>query len=220
MKNNDISVVSIVATVLLILMLIGASFAYFGNFSTNVNNVVSMNVETYNGFNSSFVSSSAPLNLHATLANMVSAEAGDVVASESENLNVSLVLGGTGATYTCTYDIVFEYDEESDVYGNGTTTVTNPTKNELTLLVTGPNVGTNNYSTEKNFNYDANWTQNNSKYRRVIVQNASISSSSATSTDQAWNINLKFYILSESQAQLQGHSFTGNFFIENVSCSE
>ena len=119
-NKNKITVSSLIAIVLLLIMVAGASFAYFGSFKQDVNSTANINVTTQKGFNTTFTSSSAPLELHATLANMIASTPGSVVAESNVNLNVSLALGGTGTTYKCLYDIVYEYDSNSDVYGSET----------------------------------------------------------------------------------------------------
>ena len=124
-NKNKITVSSLIAIVLLLIMVAGASFAYFGSFKQDVNSTANINVTTQKGFNTTFTSSSAPLELHATLANMIASTPGSVVAESNVNLNVSLALGGTGTTYKCLYDIVYEYDSNSDVYGSETVPVTN-----------------------------------------------------------------------------------------------
>ena len=220
MEKGKINITSIICIVLFLVIVAGASFAYFGTFSQNISDKAAVNVQTGQGLNSSFVSSSTPLELHATLANMISASAGDVIADSNSNLNVSLIMGSNVSNYSCKYDIIFEYDLDSKIYGTGDTPVTDENQNELTLKVTGENVGTNNYSTELNFSYDTNWTAKTTTEgaKRVIVKDAVISDNIGTGTTQTWNINLKFYLLSASQASLQGQTFTGYFYIDNIRC--
>lgn len=220
MEKGKINVTSIVCIFLFLVIVVGASFAYFGTFSQNIGNKTAINVQTGQGLNSSFVSTSTPLELHATLANMINASAGDVVADSNSNLNVTLIMGGNVTNYSCIYDIVFEYDVESKIYGNGDTPVTDENQKELTLKVTGENVGTNNYSSEVNFSYDTNWTAKTTTKgaKRIIVKDATISDNTGVGTTQSWNINLKFYLLSASQASLQGQSFTGYFYVDNIRC--
>ena len=139
--------------------------------------------------------------------------------NSTANLNVSLALGGTGTTYKCLYDIVYEYDSNSDVYGSESVPVTNESKKELTLTVSSSLVsGTNNFSEEKNFAYDSSWESVNNTFRKTIVKDATIIDSSMGGTTNTWNLNLKFYLLSESQAKVQGKTFTGSFFVDNIRC--
>ena len=165
------------------------------------------------------LSTSAPLELHATLANMIASSPGSVVADSNVNLNVSLALGGTGTTYKCLYDIVFEYDAGSDVYGSDDVPVTDPLEKELTLIVSSQTAsGTNSFSEEKNFAYDSSWESVNNTFRKTIVKDATITDSSVTGTTDTWNLNLKFYLLSQSQAKVQGKTFNGSFFVDNIRC--
>lgn len=218
-NKNKLTVSSLIAILLLLIMVTGASFAYFGSFKQEVNSTANINVTTQKGFNTTFTSTSAPLELHATLANMIASSPGSVVAESNVNLNVSLALGGTGTTYKCLYDIVFEYDAGSDVYGSDDIPVTNISEKELTLTVLSQTAsGTNNFSDEKNFAYDSSWESVNNTFRKTIVKDASITDSSVTGTTNTWNLNLKFYLLSESQAKVQGKTFNGSFFVDNIRC--
>ena len=117
MEKGKINITSIICIVLFLVIVAGASFAYFGTFSQNISDKTAINVQTGQGLNSSFVSSSTPLELHATLANMISASAGDVIADSNSNLNVSLIMGSNVSNYSCKYDIIFEYDLDSKIYG-------------------------------------------------------------------------------------------------------
>ncbi len=217
--KNKLNLSSLVAIILIVIITGGATFAYFGTFRQSADGIFNVNVTTSKGFNTTFSSTSAPLELHATLANMISSTPGSVVADSNVNLNVSLSLGGQGTSYTCLYDIVFEYDSGSDVYGSSDVPVTNENEKELTLTVTSQNSsGTNNFSEEKNFAYDSSWESVNNTYRKIIVKDASIVDNSINGTTTIWNLNLKFYLLSSSQAKVQGKTFNGSFFIDNIRC--
>lgn len=213
-ENKKIKVVSLIAMALLTLIVIGASFAYFGSFSQNTKDHANVNVNTGAGLNTSFISTSAPLNLHATLANMIEKSVGEVVADSNSNLNVTLTFGSTQSSYNCKYDIVYEYESDSLMYGCGSTPVTSSVDKELTLKISGPSTGTNSFSEEKNFSFASSC----SNKKMTVVKDAVINDNTTSGTTQSWNINLKFYLLSESQAALQGQNFSGNFYVENVRC--
>lgn len=214
MENKKIKVVSLIAMAFLTLIVIGASFAYFGSFSQNTKDHANVNVNTGAGLNTSFISTSAPLNLHATLANMIEKSVGEVVADSNSNLNVTLTFGSTQSSYNCKYDIVYEYESDSLMYGCGSTPVTSSADKELTLKISGPSTGTNSFSEEKNFSFASSC----SNKKMTVVKDAVINDNTTSGTTQSWNINLKFYLLSESQAALQGQNFSGNFYVENVRC--
>lgn len=214
MENKKIKVVSLIAMAFLTLIVIGASFAYFGSFSQNTKDHANVNVNTGAGLNTSFISTSAPLNLHATLANMIEKSVGEVVADSNSNLNVTLTFGSTQSSYNCKYDIVYEYESDSLMYGCGSTPVTSSVEKELTLKISGPSTGTNSFSEEKNFSFASSC----SNKKMTVVKDAVINDNTTSGTTQSWNINLKFYLLSESQAALQGQNFSGNFYVENVRC--
>ena len=220
-KNN---IITIVCSILLLLIFIGAAFAYFGTFTEDVSNKLKVNITIDEGSESTFVSSGVDLELTVPARNMTEFVAGNenMTTSNSTLLNVTLTSGSLNVTSTCTYDIAFEYASDSSIYGQSPTTVTDSLQKEFTLTMTGTG-GTNNYGTEKNFNYDTSdgWTSKttNINEKRIIVSGATISDTSTTGTTKSWNIAFKFYNLTIDQNQLAGKTFKGTFYVENVSCS-
>ncbi|MGN1379225.1 MAG: hypothetical protein ACI4XR_02360 [Bacilli bacterium] len=224
MENNKKKVTPIICSILLLLVFIGAAFAYFGTFSEDVSNKLKVNITIDEGSESTFVSSGVNLELTVPARNMTEFVAGNesMTTSNSTYLNVTLTSGSSNVSSTCTYDIAFEYASDSSIYGQSPTIVTDTSQKEFTLTITG-STGTNNYGTEKNFNYDTSngWTgkTTNNNEKRIIVSNATISDASTTGTTKSWNIAFKFYNLTIDQNQLAGKTFKGTFYVENVSCS-
>ena len=145
---------------------------------------------------------------------MVAYETGTKAAENSANLNVVLTSGNPNVKVTCTYDIYYEYDTNSSIYGVSPTPVTDSSLKELTLKALG-STGTNNYADEKNFNYDTNWTQN--PYKRLIVKGASITDATKNGTTDTWNFNMAFYNLDADQNKLAGKTFAGSFYVDKDS---
>ncbi|MDD6277110.1 MAG: hypothetical protein PUA55_00865, partial [Mycoplasma sp.] len=111
---------------------------------------------------------------------------------------------------TCTYDIVYEYDSTSNVYGKSPTTKNG--NKEITLQVSNVN-GTNNFVNEKNFDFDSSW----SGLKRTLVSGATISSN-GTLTTQNISITGKYYNLTIPQTSIEGKAFTGKIYVTNHSC--
>ena len=214
-KNNNIKIMGVFATVLLLVIVITASFAYFGSFNVNLNNNVAVNVNSVSPGDATFTSNATQLNLQVPAANMSQtvADNSTAAASNTATLTVNLT-GAANLLTTCTYDIVYEYDDSSYIYGGtGTNHVAKNGDKEITLQVSGVN-GTINFAREKNFDYDSNW----SGLKRTLVSGATIESM-GTLTTQNISIIGKYYNLTISQSSLEGKAFTGKIYVTNHSCS-
>ena len=214
-KNNNVKIMGVFASVLLLVILITASFAYFGSFNVSLNNNVAVNVNSVSPGDATFTSNATQLNLQVPATNM-SQTAADNETPAAENtaiLTVNLT-GAANLLTTCTYDIVYEYDANSNVYG-----VSPTTKNgdkEITLQVFGVN-GTNNFASEKNFDSTTISSYKNGNVY-TLVSGATIESDGSLTTQ---NISIigKYYNLTISQASLEGRAFTGKIYVTNHSCS-
>ena len=211
-KNNNIKIMGVFASVLLLVIIVTASFAYFGSFNLNLNNNVAVNVNAFSPGDAVFTSNATQLNLQVPAANMSQLLNGTLATENTATLSVNLT-GAEGLLTTCTYDIVYEYDSGSYIYGGtGTNHVSKNGNKEITLQVANVN-GTNNFASEKNFDYDSNWSNN----KRTLVSKATISSIGSLTTQ---NINIigKFYNLNVSQESIGGKAFTGKIYVTNNSC--
>ena len=146
---------SIIAIIILVVIVSTATFAYFGTFSANLTNNVSVNISSSSPGDTTFTTSSAVLELNVPSESMFETNANDneAVASNSAVLNVSLIGAQSNVSTSCTYDIVFEYDTSSNVYGISPTTKTSGIDKEITFEVSSPS-GTNHFQTEKNIDYN------------------------------------------------------------------
>ena len=214
MKINNIKIMGVFATVLLLVIVLTASFAYFGSFNINLNNNVAVNVNSVSPGDATFTSNATQLNLQVPAANMSQTVANNTIAAASNTATLTVNLtGASNLLTTCTYDIVYEYDSNSYIYGGtGTNHVTKNSDKEITLQVTGV-TGTNNFASEKNFDYDSNW----SGLKRTLVSGATISSN-GTLTTQNISITGKYYNLTLSQSSLEGKNFTGKIYVTNHKC--
>ena len=212
-NKSNIKLLSIVASVMLLIIVVGASFAYFGTYKENIDKY-KINITIDQFAKATFVTKDANLNLSVSKKDMVAYETGTKAAENSANLNVVLTSGNPNVKVTCTYDIYYEYDTNSSIYGVSPTPVTNSSLKELTLKAVG-STGTNNYADEKNFNYDSSWTTN--PYKRLIVKGASITDATKNGTTDTWKFNMAFYNLDADQNKLAGKTFAGSFYVDKDS---
>ena len=153
-KNNKIKIIGLFASILFLMLMITASFAYFGTFSQNLYRNVAVNINISSVGEGVFTSSATQLNLQVPAASMSQTTANNTVAAASNtaSLNVSLTSGSSEIEVTCTFDIYYEYTG-SNYYGISPNAKTSGADKEITFKVEAPS-GTNNFSTETNFDYN------------------------------------------------------------------
>ena len=211
-KNINVKIMGVFASILLLFIVITASFAYFGSFDVNLNNNVAVNINAVSPGDATFISNATQLNLQVPAANMSQTASNNEIAAASNTATLTVNLtGAANLLTTCTYDIVYEYDAGSNVYGKSPTTKNS--NKEITLQVSNVN-GTNNFANEKNFDYDSSW----SGLKRTLVSGATISSN-GTLTTQNISITGKYYNLTIPQTSIEGKAFTGKIYVTNHSCS-
>ena len=210
---------AVFASVLLIIIIGVASFAYFGTFNVNLNNNVAVNINSSSPGNATFTSNATQLNLQVPAANMSFTVANNTVAAKEDTAFLDVTLTGSqNLLTTCTYDIVYEYDAGSNVYGQGTTTKTADATKEITIEVNGMN-GNNHFATERNFdhaNIQSYYDSTNKYYK--LVEGATIKSLGSTQSVR-WKIIGRYYNLNVSQAQLGGKNFTGKIYAISKGCT-
>ena len=211
-KNINVKIMGVFASILLLFIVITASFAYFGSFDVNLNNNVAVNINAVSPGDATFISSATQLNLQVPAANMSQTASNNEIAAATNTATLTVNLtGAANLLTTCTYDIVYEYDAGSNVYGKSPTTKNG--NKEITLQVSNVN-GTNNFVNEKNFDFDSSW----SGLKRTLVSGATISSN-GTLTTQNISITGKYYNLTIPQTSIEGKAFTGKIYVTNHSCS-
>ena len=211
-KNINVKIMGVFASILLLFIVITASFAYFGSFDVNLNNNVAVNINAVSPGDATFISSATQLNLQVPAANMSQTASNNEVAAATNTATLTVNLtGAANLLTTCTYDIVYEYDSTSNVYGKSPTTKNG--NKEITLQVSNVN-GTNNFANEKNFDFDSSWTNN----KRTLVSGATIESDGSLTT-QNISITGKYYNLTIPQTSIEGKAFTGKIYVTNHSCS-
>ena len=218
-KSKITKSLAVFASVLLIIIIGVASFAYFGTFNVNLNNNVAVNINSSSPGNATFTSNATQLNLQVPAANMSFTAANNTVAAKEDTAFLDVTLTGSqNLLTTCTYDIVYEYDAGSNVYGQGTTTKTSGATKEITIEVNGMN-GNNHFATETNFdhaNIQSYYDSTNKYYK--LVEGATIKSLGSTQSVR-WKITGRYYNLDVSQSQLGGKNFTGKIYAISKGCS-
>ena len=218
-KSKVTKSLAVFTSVLLIIIIGVASFAYFGTFNVNLNNNVAVNINSSSPGNATFTSNATQLNLQVPAANMSFTVANNTVAAKEDTAFLDVTLTGSqNLLTTCTYDIVYEYDAGSNVYGQGTTTKTSGATKEITIEVNGMN-GNNHFATETNFDYAniQSYYDSTNKYYK-LVEGATIQSL-GTEQSVRWKITGRYYNLNVSQAQLGGKNFTGKIYAISKGCS-
>ena len=218
-KNKITKSLAVFASILLIIIIGVASFAYFGTFNVNLVNNVAVNINSSSPGNATFTSNATQLNLQVPAANMSFTVANNTVAAKEDTAFLDVTLTGSeNLLTTCTYDIVYEYDAGSNVYGQGTTTKTSGATKEITIEVNGMN-GNNHFATETNFDHASiqSYYDSTNKYYK-LVEGATIKSLGSTQSVR-WKIIGRYYNLDVSQAQLGGKNFTGKIYAISKGCS-
>lgn len=231
-KSTKTNIISLFAGILLLLIVIGASFAYFGSFTVNLNNNVAVNINSTSPGTSTFTSTSAELNLQVPAANMsqtVVNETNNVVlaAESSATMNVSLLAGRDitgGVPFNCLFDVYFEYTG-NNVYGDSNTPKTTGATKEITMQISGKRSGDSEgytgggyYWNEPNFDIGNGMPWSNNK--ATLISDAYITNySSTTPTTITFTFTMRFYNLNADQNALAGKPFTGRIYAEKTQCS-
>ena len=221
MKNKKSNTILIIQGVLFIILIIGAAYAYLGTFNINLNNNVAVNINSTSPGNLSFIANSTQLNLQVPDNSMTKYNANNNVAAKEDTGFVDITLTGTeGFLTTCSYDLVYEYNTNSDIYGKTVPVTTGATK-EITIEVNGMN-GNNHFATETNFNFDTSkgWSNaTSSKGAKVTLVTGATLKSLGTEQSVRWKVIGRYYNLDLNQYALSGKSFTDKIYVENVNCS-
>ena len=221
MKNKKSNTILIIQGVLFIILIIGAAYAYLGTFNINLNNNIAVNINSTSPGNLSFIANYTQLNIQVPDASMTKYNANNSVAVKEDTGFVDITLtGAEGFLTTCSYDLVYEYNTNSDIYGKTVPVTTGATK-EITIEVNGMN-GNNHFATETNFNFDTSngWSNaTSSTGAKVTLVTGATIKSLGTEQSVRWKVIGRYYNLDLNQYALSGKSFTGKIYVENVNCS-
>ena len=211
----------ILSSVFFLILVIGATYAYLGTFNMNLNNNVAVNINSTSPGNTSFIANSTQLNIQVPDTSMAQYNANNNVAVAEDTGFVDVTLtGAEGFLTTCSYDLVYEYNTNSDIYGKTVPVTTGATK-EITIEVNGMN-GNNHFATETNFNFNTSngWSNaTSSTGAKVTLVTGATLKSLGTEQSVRWKVTGRYYNLDLNQYALSGKSFTGKIYVENVNCS-
>jgi len=220
MEKKNTLLLTVIAVATLLVAVVGATFAYFGSFSTNVENKAGVNVTTEAAKSSAFLTEAAQLKLNVAGAEMLKGDgaASSVGTYEGDKATLTVKLNATDSKTktTCTYDIYYKYDDASAVYGATDTPVTTGTEGkEFTYTLTpstGITVETAYVATaEKDFSVFKDATA------EVKVASGTIEVSAGDAT-QTLDVNVKFYNFPTiDQTALSDKSFAGKFYVKQDS---
>lgn len=224
MEKKNTLLLTVIAVATLLVAVVGATFAYFGSFTTTVDNKAGVNVTTAAAKTSSFTTTAADLKLNVAASDMLKGSGAAVnvgtYAGDNSTLTVTLTADDPTTTTTCAYSIYFQYDAGSKVYGAGETPVTEGTENKEFTYTLTPSEGITveeayAATTEKDFS-----VFKNAASAKVLVAKGSISARNTT-TAQTLAAKVIFYNFPTiNQTALADKSFAGKFFVDNEENSD
>lgn len=239
MEKKNTLLLTVIAVATLLVAVVGATFAYFGSFTANVEEKAAVNVTTGTVQASTFITTGGTLLLNVPGSAMTKGEDQAAVPAgtktDSANLVVKLNYPDTATQMTCTYDIYFEYDSGSAVYGDSKTPVTAGTNGaEFTYTLTP----STEITVESTYASSASETKSFSVFAPVPteeepnpvavpvkVAHGSITATGTkpeTATTQNLLADVNFYNFPTiDQSKLAGKSFKGSFYVkqDSVKCS-
>ena len=215
MEKKNTLLLTVIAVATLLVAVVGATFAYFGSFTTTVDSRAGVNVTTGASKSSQFVTTAASLKLNVAGSEMLkgTGDASSVGTLDGDNatLTVTLTADDPNTTTTCTYDIYFNYSSTAK-YGAGETPVTEGTNNKEFTYTLAPSEGITVDEA-----YVATVETDFSVFKDVTdgkVASGSISAKN-TSTVQTLTANVKFYNFPTiDQSKLAEKTFAGEFYVK------
>lgn len=209
-RKKLIIIISII--IALVGVIIGVSYSWFGSFNKNTVNNAAINITTVTPGNGVFNTSSGTMLLNVTDSVMFESN-GDADApavTNNTSINVTLTSANPDINLSCLYDIVFEYDSGSSVYGVSPTVKTSGAGNELSVKLNGPDTGISHFAFEDNMDISSGNTV-------TLLTDAYITTN--TSEVHTWNFDFNFYNLPLDQTALANKTFKGKIHASNVRCS-
>lgn len=148
---------------------------------------------------------SGPISLEMPLLGTTPTEA-YVLDTASASLSVALSTGYSTST-TCTYDLIWKWNEASDA--NGQYFITTGATKEYT--VSGTMDASNSFEETQLGNYSTSVN--------TLLYSGSITATSSSMVTQTWNFTANFYKTTQIQTGHIGGSYAGQIIVENVICS-
>lgn len=220
MEKKNTLLLTVIAVATLLVAVVGATFAYFGSFDTNVINTANINVTTETGNGSEFVTTKKDAEITVKAENMLYNTEGTKTAAATGDgwLQVDLSTHSAEYTTTCTYDV--EYVKGTNVYGSEAFPVTTGAKDEFTYKFTTE--GTPGGSKISGLVDDGTETTYSTMPVGTLYTGASITSTGENTATQKYSIALQFYNFpSVDQSKLQGKTYSGELKVvaNSVKCT-
>ncbi len=257
MEKRNTILLSIIAIATLLVAVVGATFAYFAS-NINTNSNVGVNVNTSKSTAAFVATAGKGINITVDSVEMQQNDAGDGSQqtangtydsglTDNSTLNVTLLASENDKETTCTYDVIFTWDDKSktnfaeEAENAEATGSEHPSEyyirteggvstgfKELTIEgdisagvgeSSGDRTGTYEEITETNI--DEFKLKNGDSDKKVLVlkEGQQITSvSTSNPTYHNYTFTVKFYNLNKDQTKLMGKTFAGTISVDNVHC--
>ena len=230
MEKKNTLLLTVIAVATLLVAVVGATFAYFGSFQATVDDKAAVNVTTGNVQASTFITTGGELILDVPGSDMIRGQNPAAVSVGTKTGNANLVVKlnypDTATQMTCTYDIMFEYDSGSAVYGDSTTPVTANTENKEFTYTLTPSEGITvegAYVATSETDFSKFNTATNGSAKKVASGTITATGTKPeTAATQNLLADVNFYNFPTiDQSTLAGKTFKGSFYVkqDSVKCS-
>ena len=218
MEKKNTLLLTVIAVATLLVAVVGATFAYFGSFSTNNIQPANVNVTTGSGQSVVFKTTGKDMNYTVPYKNMGAGEGTSFEEAGKGNatLTVSLSSGTTEATTTCTYDVVY----------TGTPAYTEVVANEFTYTLTAPENIASKFTTGTRTSVVTGTAasmkalQTGSEVAVATGETIISADVEENATKVVYNLATFFYNMPNvNQSTLANKSFVGALTVKNVKCN-
>lgn len=230
MEKKNTLLLTVIAVATLLVAVVGATFAYFGSFSANVNQNTKVSTTTEAAKASAFTSLPGVVTMTVKASDMVKGAATDteskLVATstgDNQNIKVSLNSAATDTFTICTFDVKFKDSSETAYVKTAAVTGT-----EFTYQFgTGVKALENNEgSTAKGSIKTGDMSTDETAYEtlttvedKTIITGLQISAQGGTTT-LTIPVTLKFYnVPGVDQSLVSGKTYAGMFHVTEPVCT-
>ena len=217
MEKRNTILLTVIAVATLLVAVVGATFAYFAQ-SGDYNGTANLTANTA-GASSEFIAVGSDITLQVTAANMVEAQKGNQVTTQTVNdaINVKFK-AGTTERLSCTYQLYYQWnggDEYTMTQGaDGNKEFTYTISKVTDTAATADTGYTESVVAETNF-----VASNTSGMTNVGTVQTIANESTTTETVDHYQITVKFYNLALDQsADKAGKTWNLKFGVTNVVC--
>lgn len=232
MEKKNTLLLTVIAVATLLVAVVGATFAYFGSFSANVNQNTQVSTTTEAAKASTFTSLPGVVTMKVEASKMVKGADTDkdsveaaISTGDNQNIKVSLNSAATDTFTICTFDVKFK-DSSNPAYAK-TAAVTGKeftyqfgeatkvlTKNEGAEAEAAGSIKAGDMATTETA-YDTLTTEAD----KTIITGLQISAKGGTTT-LTIPVTLKFYnVPGVDQSDVSGKTYTGMFHVTEPVCT-